>query len=102
MVGRGVRDSDSIASIDLPGKWPRVVEHLTVGQQPEGLSMSADGKWVAATVINSSNKAKDFPWYSPTGQGVLVRVDGTKLTKTSEAPVGACGQGSAFSNDAKS
>ena len=100
-VGRGLGDSDTIASIDLTGKWPRVVEHLTVGQQVEGLSMSHDGKMVAATVENHSNKAKDFPFYSPHGSVVLVRLDGTKLTKLSEAPVGAWVQGSAFSADGR-
>ena len=100
-VGRGVGDSDTIASIDLTGKWPRVVDHLTVGQQTEGLSMSHDGKMVAATVENSSNKAKDFPFYSPHGKVVLARLDGTKLIKMSEAPVGAWVQGSVFSADGK-
>ena len=100
-VGRGVGDSDTIASIDLTGKWPRVVDHLTVGQQVEGLSMSHDGKMVAATVENSSNKAKSFPFYSPNGRVVLARLDGAKLTRMSEAPVGAWVQGSVFSSDGK-
>jgi DNA-binding beta-propeller fold protein YncE len=100
-VGRGVGDSDTIASIDLTGKWPRVVDHLTVGAQPEGISMSADGKFVAITVLNGSNKAKEFPWHSPTGKLMLVSVDGTKLTKLSEVAVGAWCQGSAFSQDGR-
>lgn len=101
LVGRGTGDNDAIASIDLTGKWPRVAEHLTVGQTPEAVSMSADGKWVAVSVINGSNKVKDWPWYSANGKAVLVRVDGTKLTKVSEAPVGAWVQGSGFSGDGK-
>jgi DNA-binding beta-propeller fold protein YncE len=100
-VGRGVGDSDTIASIDLTGKWPRVVEHLTVGAQPEGISMSADGKLLALSVLNGSNKAKEFPWHSATGKVVLVSLDGTRLTKLSEAPVGAWCQGSAFSKDGR-
>ena len=101
LVGRGTGDNDAIASIDLTGKWPRVAEHLTVGATPEAVSMSADGKWVAVSLINGSNKAKDWPWYSPNGKAVLVRVDGTKLTKVSEAPIGAWVQGSGFSGDGK-
>ena len=101
MVGRGTGDNDVIASIDLTGKWPRVAEHLTVGQTPEAISMSADGKWVAVSVINGSNKTTDFPWYSAKGKAVLVRVDGTKLTRVSEAPVGAWVQGAGFSVDGR-
>jgi DNA-binding beta-propeller fold protein YncE len=101
MVGRGAGDADLIASVDLTGKWPRVVEHLSVGLTPEGISMSADGTMVAVTVVNGSNKAKDFPWYSDKGKVVLVRVDGTRLTKLSEAPVGPWCQGSGFSADGR-
>ncbi|APV50903.1 hypothetical protein BWI17_15125 [Betaproteobacteria bacterium GR16-43] len=101
LVGRGTGDADAIASIDLTGKWPRVAEHLTIGQTPEAISMSADGKMVAVSVINGSNKAKDFPWYSGNGKVVLVRVDGTKLTRLSEAPVGAWVQGNGFSGDGR-
>jgi len=56
---------------------------------------------VAATVENSSNKAKSFPFYSPNGRVVLARLDGAKLTRMSEAPVGAWVQGSVFSSDGK-
>src|SRR5262249_50274445 len=57
--GRGNGDNDTISVIDLKASPPRVVETLTVGQTPEGVLFSPDGKIVAVTVMNGSNKPRE-------------------------------------------
>jgi DNA-binding beta-propeller fold protein YncE len=98
-IGRGTGDADTVSLIDLAAKPRRVVETVTVGQTPEGLMLSPDGKLCAVAVMNGSNKPKDSPFYAEHGKLLLYRVDGLKLTKLSEAPIGRWSQGVAFTPD---
>ena len=100
-IGRGQGDADTISVIDLKQKPPRVVDTLTVGQTPEGITISPDGSVVAVVVMNGSNKAKDSPFYANAGKLVLFRAHGTHLTRLGEAPIGTWSQGAAFSPDGK-
>jgi len=100
-IGRGQGDADTISVIDLKQKPPRVVDTLTVGQTPEGITISPDGSVVAVVVMNGSNKAKESPFYSNAGKLVLFRANGTQLTRLAEAPIGNWSQGAAFSPDGK-
>ena len=98
-IGIGQGDADTISVIDLTLKPPRVIETLTVGQTPEGLTCSPDGKFVAVTVMNGSNKPSSSPFYAAQGDVQVWRVDGKKLARTGEGKVGNWSQGAVFSND---
>jgi DNA-binding beta-propeller fold protein YncE len=100
-IGRGSGDADTISVIDMTAKPPRVVETLTVGQTPEGVMLSPDGKLCAVVVMNGSNKPKDSPFFADNGKLVLFQVDGIKLTKVAEAPIGHWSQGAAFTPDSQ-
>jgi len=100
-IGRGQGDNDTASLIDLRAQPPRVVETVTVGQTPEGIKISPDGSMVAVIVMNGSNKAKDSPFYNDNGKLVLLRVNGTSMTKAAEAPIGHWSQGAAFSPDGR-
>ena len=100
-IGRGGGDNDTISLIDLKAKPPRVVETVTVGQTPEGMILSPDGKLAAVIVMNGSNKAKDSPFYNDAGKLVLYRVDGTRLIPVAAAWIGHWSQGAAFSKDGR-
>jgi hypothetical protein len=63
--------------------------------------MSADGKYVAVTVMNGSNRAKDHPAFNDFGLLQIYLVNGTTLTKVAETKVGHWCQGAAFSKDNK-
>ena len=67
----------------------------------EGMMMSSDGKWVAAVLHAGSTRPKDAPQFKPNGVVVLFSVDGGKITKASEAPIGVWSQGASFSRDGK-
>jgi DNA-binding beta-propeller fold protein YncE len=101
-IGTGSGDADTVSLIDLKANPPRIVETVTVGQTPEGLKMSPDGKYVAVTVMNGSNKPKASPFFNDNGLVVILAVDGRKLTKVTEAKVGHWCQGAAWSKDGKS
>jgi outer membrane protein assembly factor BamB len=72
-----------------------------VWQHDEGAMMSNDGKWVAGVAHGGSTRPKDAPQFKPNGMLVMYRLDGDKLTKVSEAPIGAWSQGVSFSKDGK-
>jgi DNA-binding beta-propeller fold protein YncE len=97
----GVGDIDTISVIDLALKPYRVVETVSVGQWVEGVVFSPDGRHVAAVSMNGSNRPKNYPFYNDAGKLVMFRLDGIKLTRIAEAPIGHWSQGVVFSPDGK-
>jgi len=91
-IGRGGGDHDTI-------KPPRVVETVVVGQTPEGILLSPDGKLAAVIVMNGSNKPRESPFFNDAGKLILYRVDGTRLVPLAAAWIGHWSQGLAFSAD---
>lgn len=78
----------------------KIVGTTDIGYESlEGMMMSPDGKWVAAVMHAGSTRPKDAPQYKPNGMVVLYRLEGGKLTKASDAPIGVWSQGAAFSKD---
>lgn len=100
-IGIGQGDADTVSLIDLSLNPPRVVETISVGQTPEGITMSPDGNWVAVTVMNGSNKPIASPFYNALGVLKLYKVVGKKLVYSSEVSTGVWTQGIAFTPDSK-
>jgi DNA-binding beta-propeller fold protein YncE len=98
-IGRGTGDADTVSLIDLTVQPPRVVDTMTVGQTPEGIMLSPDGKLCAVVVMNGSNKPKDSPFFADNGKLVLLGVVNKKLAKLAEAPIGHWSQGVAYTSD---
>ena len=99
--GRGNGDADTISVIDLKASPPRVVDTLSVGQTPEGVLFSPDGKIVAVTLMNGSNKPKESPFFANNAKLLLYKVEGTRLHPLAAAWMGHWPQGIAFSPDGK-
>jgi len=99
--GGGQGDADVINVVDLQAKPPRVVDTISVGQTPEGIGMAPDGRHVAVTVMNGSQRAKSHPAYNDHGLVKVFRIEGTKLTPVAEANVGHWCQGVVWSRDGK-
>lgn len=99
--GGGQGDLDQINVVDLKNNPPRIVEAITVGQTPEGLSMAPDGSHVAVILHNGSPRKKNHPAYNDHGLMRIFKVDGTKLTPVTTAKIGTWAQGSVWSNDGK-
>jgi DNA-binding beta-propeller fold protein YncE len=100
-IGRNLGDSDTVSLIDLRMEPPRVVDTVSVGPTPEGLILSPDGRTAAVVIHDGSAKAKSSPFYRANGKLVLLRIDGNKLAKYAEAPIGTWAQGVAFSRDGR-
>jgi lactonase family protein with 7-bladed beta-propeller len=100
-IGVGAGDADTISVIDLKLDPPRVVGTYTVGQTPEGIKLSPDGKFVAVTVMNGSNKPANSPFFNGNGFLQIWTRSGTQLTKTAELPIGRWCQGIAWSANGK-
>lgn len=98
-IGTGGGDADTISLIDLKAQPPRVVATVTVGQTPEGLKMSPDGKFVAVTVMNGTNKPDNSPFFNGSGILQVWARNGTQLTKSGELPIGRWCQGIAWKAD---
>jgi DNA-binding beta-propeller fold protein YncE len=105
-IGRGNGDEDTASLIDMsgaPATW-RVVHSITVGQTPEGIQVSPDGRIVAVTVMNGSNKPDNSPFRGP-GLVRTYRVEGQgaglRFVPAGEARVGTWAQGAAFSRDGR-
>jgi hypothetical protein len=100
-MGRGNGDIDTVSLIDLTQKPFRTVETVAVGQSPEGLKFSPDGKFLAVANIEGSTKPKSSPFYRDYGRLALFAVEGQALRKLAEAPIGRWSQGIAFSKDGR-
>lgn len=100
-VGRGGGDSDTLSVIDLTKKPFRSVDTIAVGQTPECAAFSPDGKLLGVVVMNGSNKPKASPFFNDMGKVLVFGVDGTKLTKIAEAPIGHWSQGVVFAKNGK-
>ena len=100
-IGVGGGDADTISVIDLKADPPRVVVTYTVGQTPEGIKISPDGKYVAVTVMNGTNKPSDSPFFNESSILQIWTRTGTQLTKAGEIPVGKWCQGIAWSSNSR-
>ncbi len=101
-IGRGGGDEDTISLISLrgdPGTW-RVVHTLTVGQTPEGITVSPDGRVVAVTVMNGSNKSETSPFRGP-GLVRTYRVENMRFVPAGEGRVGTWSQGAVFNTSGR-
>jgi YVTN family beta-propeller protein len=101
-IGLGQGDEDTISVIDVQARPPRVIETISVGQTPEGITCSRDGRLVAVTAMSGSNKPPGSSFYRQNGRVIVFKVDGKKLAKFAEADVGTWSQGAAFSPDGRS
>jgi DNA-binding beta-propeller fold protein YncE len=105
VVGSGgdPKGNGMLTVIDLTSDPPgKILATADIGHESlEGMMMSSDGKWIAVVAHAGSTRPKDAPQYKPNGMVVLYKLDGNKLTKVSEAPIGVWSQGAAFSKDGK-
>jgi DNA-binding beta-propeller fold protein YncE len=89
---------DTVSVIDLEADPPRVIDHVAVGDSPEGLAISPKGD-LAITVEARGSNMKGAPFYHPTGTVTALKIDGKKVTNAGEINVGAFPEGGAFSAD---
>ncbi|HTT78984.1 MAG TPA: YncE family protein, partial [Stellaceae bacterium] len=92
-------NAKSIGVIDLAADPPRVINHITVGDSPEGLAISPKGNIAVSVEAQGSNKPTSTWYYHKGGQVSVLKIDGTNVTKIGEVTVGQLPEGVAFSAD---
>jgi DNA-binding beta-propeller fold protein YncE len=90
---------DTVSVIDLEADPPRVIDHVTVGDSPEGLAISPKGDLAVTIEARGSNMPKTASFYHSAGAVTALKIDGKKVTNTGEIKVGGLPEGAAFSAD---
>jgi len=92
---------DTVSVIDLEATPPRVIDHVVVGDAPEGLVISPTGKIAVAILVGGGNSAKSAWFYKRNGSVVVLKINGKKVTKVGEVEVRGLPEGAVFSPDGK-
>lgn len=90
---------DTVSVIDLEANPPRVIDHITVGDSPEGLAISPKGDLAVAVEARGSNQPKTSWTHHPGGAVTVLKITGKKVTNIGEVTVGALPEGAVFSAD---
>lgn len=90
---------DTVGVIDLAANPPRVVDHVTVGDSPEGLAISPKGNLAVSVQAEGSNTPKTVVYHHDGGSVAVLAIDGNKVTKVGSVTVGALPEAVAFSAD---
>ena len=92
-------NADTVSVVDLTAKPIRIIDHITVGDSPEGLAISPKGDVAVTIEARGSNRPKDSWIHNPAGAVTVLAIDGKKVTRVGDAPVGLLPEGGAFSAD---
>jgi len=99
---KGAADGNAktVSVIDLKVKPIRVVRHISVGDAPEGVAISPNGRFAAVSLLAGSYAAPKKSWYRrPKGQLSLLDLDNEMKSISSTVDVGSFPEGVAFSSD---
>jgi DNA-binding beta-propeller fold protein YncE len=92
---------DVVNVIDLTAPSPRVIAHVPAGPTVEGVAISPDGRYVAATVMNGSSAPKNSPLFNDFAILKVFSLANKVLTPVTEARIGHWCQGAAWNRDSK-
>jgi DNA-binding beta-propeller fold protein YncE len=100
--GAGSSDGsvDTTSVIDLQANPPRIIDRVVVGDGPEGLAMSPKGDLAVSVILRGSNMKNAF-FYNKNGSISVLKIDGTKVTKTQDIEVGGLPEAAQFTPDGK-
>ena len=100
-AGAADGQADTVSVIDLEATPPRVIDHVVVGDAPEGLVISPTGKIAVAMLLRGSNSDKKAWFYNRNGSVAVLKINGKKVTKVGEVEVRGLPEGAVFSPDGK-
>lgn len=90
---------DTVSVFDLSCVPPRCIDRITVGDGPEGMAMSPDGRHAAVAIVQGSNEPRDRWYHQSRGCVVLLAIEGEGVRLCDRLYVGALPEGLAFSPD---
>ena len=92
---------DTVSVIDLMAQPPRVIDHITVPDSPEGLAFSPKGNLAATAVALGSNQSKQAFFYHRNGAATFLRVEGKTVTRLNDVEVGGLPEAIGFTPDGR-
>lgn len=93
---------DTVSVIDMQADPPRVTDYAVVGDAPEGLVFSPNGRLALTVNLNGSGAGPKNAWYHHrNGTVTVLAIDGKKVRRVGEVEVGGLAEGAAFSPDGK-
>jgi len=92
---------DTVGVIDIEANPPRLIDHVVVGDGPEGFAISPTGQIAVAILLRGSNAEKTAHFYNRNGSVAVLKIDGKKVTKVGEVEVRGLPEGVVFSPDGK-
>jgi DNA-binding beta-propeller fold protein YncE len=92
---------DTMAVIDMTLDPPRVIDHVVVGDAPEGLAVSPTGGYAVSLLTNGSGGSAPINAFFRNDHAiaVLLKIDGKKVRKVAETEAGILSEGIAYSPD---
>jgi YVTN family beta-propeller protein len=100
-AGRSDGHVDTVSVIDLEANPPQVIDHVVVGDAPEGFVISSTGEIAVALVLSGSDGPHNAWFYHKNGRVAVLKIDGKKVMKVGEVEVGGVPEGAVFSPDGK-
>jgi DNA-binding beta-propeller fold protein YncE len=99
-AGQSDGSAKTVSVIDLAGPQAFVREHVSVGDAPEGVAYSPNGKFAAVTILQGSYDAPQTAWFKKeAGAATLLAVSEKSTRVANSVPVGAFPEGIAFAAD---
>lgn len=101
--GSGASDGqvDTVSVIDLELNPPRVVDQVAIGDGPEGLAVSPVGGYAAVLLLNGTGAPKTAFYHHDHSVVALLKIEGKKVQKVSDALIPGGAEGIAFSPDGR-
>ena len=101
LAGRTVGDADVVTLVDVSRRPFRAVQQISVLSTPEGVAISADGRWIAVSCMAGSNLTTDNVGRNKIGKLLLFEIKDGWATKVNEVAGAEAAQGVVFSQDGK-
>jgi len=101
LAGRTVGDADVVTLVDVSKRPFRAVQQISVLSTPEGVAISADGRWIAVSCMAGSNLTTDNVGRNKIGKLLLFEIKDGWATKVNEVAGAEAAQGVVFSQDGK-
>jgi DNA-binding beta-propeller fold protein YncE len=99
--GRSDGHVDTVTVVDIEANPPRVIDKVVIGDAPEGFAVNPNGRMAVAILLGGSDGPKNAWFYHRNGSVVTLKIDGKKVTKTGDVPVGGVPEGAVFSPDGR-
>jgi DNA-binding beta-propeller fold protein YncE len=99
--GRSDGHIDTVTILDLESDPIQVIDHVTVGDGPEGIVISPTGQIAVVGLLDGGDAPYDAFYYHRRGRIVILGIEGKKVGRLQEITLGGIPESLAFSPDGR-